>query len=221
MDKFFLNNSSKKSILLFFSGWSVDYKLFVKLNSEKYDIIFFYNYKNDEIDNTTLKLIKSYSKVYIVAWSMGVFMANFISEKYNLKIDRAVAINGSIRPVDNEYGIPEHIFEATLTNLNERNLIKFYKRMCSRNEIFEYFAEYVNVSNIEDYKLQLIFLRDLSKTYSKIRNIFDIAYISTLDAIFPPQNLIRFWGNDNNVKTMELPHFVFHKFNSFDDFLNL
>lgn len=221
MDKFFLNNSSKKSILLFFSGWSVDYKPFVKLNSQKHDIIFFYNYKNDEIDNTTIKLIKSYSKVYIVAWSMGVFMANVISEKYNLKIDRAVAINGSLHPVDNEYGIPEHIFEATLTNLNERNLIKFYKRMCSRNEIYEYFAEYVNVSNIEDYKLQLIFLHDLSKTYSKMRNIFDIAYISTLDAIFPPQNLTRFWENNTKIMTMELPHFVFHTFNSFDDFLNL
>ena len=46
-----------------------------------------------------------------------------------MKPERCVALNGTTRPVDDEYGIPVKIYELTEKGMNERGREKFFLRM--------------------------------------------------------------------------------------------
>ena len=46
-----------------------------------------------------------------------------------MKPERCVALNGTTRPVDDEYGIPVKINELTEKGMNERGREKFFQRM--------------------------------------------------------------------------------------------
>lgn len=214
-----LENKGSKEIIVFFSGWAVDYRPFLTIKSQNYDVLFIYDYKNLNIEIDFTKIVKNYSKINIIGWSMGVFVANYVFSSINIPINKAVAINGSLFPVSDKYGIPEKIFDGTFENLSDRNLHKFYKRMCRLKDIEKYFFENLPQGTIQSQKEELAFLKEISRTNIKEKNIFTHSIIGTLDAIYPLQNLINYWEKYLTPTILDIPHFPFLNIKYFDELL--
>ncbi len=184
----FLNrHSGNRSLILIFAGWSTLPSLYADVSRKGWDTAVVYDYSQLETDFTFLN---QYSTIWLFAWSLGVKAAALSLPAG--KITAAYAINGTLTPVDNNYGIPVDIYNGTADNLDARNLKKFRCRMTSDSETFrQKFDTEFNEEEISDLKKQLYVIRDRDNKISELP--WRRAYISTADRIFPTHNMLESW----------------------------
>lgn len=220
MKTFFISNNKNK-IILFFNGWSMDYNHMMRLSSLEYDILFLYDYNNLSIDRHYTDLINKYSEVIVIGWSMGVFAAAATCNNL-VNNSLSIAINGTLRPIDDKYGIPVNIFNATLSNFNENTREKFYKRMFKNTSEFEKFLIIQPDRTVENQKQELISLQNHNNEKKIIPNIFKHAIISKYDKIIPYKNQINFWQEilPDNYKIIEEGHYPFFIWESIEEIIN-
>ncbi len=100
-------------LLLFFAGWGMDSALAEHLwahdDKEGFgmDILAFHDYGSLEISPGIREHFESYSKITLIAWSLGVWAAAHAALP---RVDRAVALNGTLRPLSERYGISPEVF---------------------------------------------------------------------------------------------------------------
>ncbi len=174
-----------RRLLLIFTGWSTDERLFLNFAPKGWDVMVCSDYETLDFD---LSMLEGYNTVYLFAWSLGVAAA--ASSLPEDKITAAVAVNGTLWPADDSLGIPEAIFEATGSNLDERNLRKFRRRMFASAQEFQNASEsFPDADDIKALKRQLAAVAD--RPYRPLT--FRRAYIGSGDAIFPPANQLKAW----------------------------
>lgn len=175
-------NSHRPRLLIFFCGWSTDSRIARNLDFEGYDTLAVWDYRSLDLDPS---LTAGYAEIVVAAWSFGVAAAShFIATHRHLPITRRVAINGTLKPVDNLRGIPEDIFNGTLNNLSDRTLSKFYRRMVPGQSIPQ---SAMTIDELAD-ELRSINSMDVPQTE------WDFAFISTDDRIIPPENQRTAWA---------------------------
>ena len=142
---------------------------------------------------------------------MGVYICNYFYEKF-YDFDKAIAINGTQTPIDDEYGIPSLIYNMTIDNFSELSCFKFMRKISSSIELKDYCSR-----NIEELKQELIEIKEI--IIERFLS-FDRAFISSKDRIFPVKNMFNFW-NKKNVEIQEIDgfHYIFDMYNSWSDFL--
>ncbi len=89
-----------------------------------HDLLICYDYQDLNLDFD----FSAYRHIRLVAWSMGVWAAERALQGIRLK--SATAVNGTGLPCDDNFGIPDTIFKATLDNLTENTRLKFERRIC-------------------------------------------------------------------------------------------
>lgn len=211
------NNSEK--LILFFNGWSVDERIVSHLRTSLYDVIMFNDYNNLNLPKDIE--LNHYKEINIIAWSFGVWASSsFINQLNNLKA--AIAINGTLLPVDNNLGIPEKIFSFTLKTLNEKSYIEFFKNMFSEFSD-DYFKKLPNRS-IEDQEQELRQIHKQSKasTFYTNARFYTKAIISNQDKIIPTKNQSEFWtkNNCNKIIYVDKGHCIFDLFKNWEDIIN-
>ena len=191
-----LNLKQNRDIIIFFNGWGMDKSVVKHLDSGHYDVLMFYDYNtlNTEFD---FNLLKNYEKRYLIAWSMGVMTATL----FDIVYDKAVAVNGTLKPIDNNFGIPERIYDLTIKGFNEKGRERFMKTM------FVTDSSIPNVErDLENQKSELIALKQYSANmdfkYNKI-------VISSDDKIIPSKNQCAFWKTEPNLKSGHCPFLMF------------
>ncbi len=189
-----LNQKNNSKIIVFFNGWGMDENVVNHLNPETYDIIMFYDYNNLDTD-FDFKIINSYKQKHLIAWSMGVMIATLFKQDYDSK----TAINGTIFPINNEYGIPERIYDLTIKGFNEKGAKKFINNMFLEDPpSFEIKRE------IENQKNELIAL----KKYKGNENFkYTRVILSSDDKIIPTKNQINYWKIEPNIISGHCPFF--------------
>ena len=132
-----IKGNNAKELIIFFSGWGTDERIFsnIELYNNNYDICLVWDY-NDPI--TELLFTSDYTKINIIAWSLGVWSASEFIKNNSIKINKAVAINGTLLPISDNHGIPELIYNGTCESLSEDSIYKFYRRMCGSKINTEY-----------------------------------------------------------------------------------
>ena len=120
-----LNKKGSDRVIVFFHGWGMDAAGVSHLQMED-DVLMCYDYRSLDFAFPDLGY---YRCIYVVAWSMGVWAADRVISRLEMKPERCVALNGTTRPVDDEYGIPVKIYELTEKGMNERGREKFFLRM--------------------------------------------------------------------------------------------
>lgn len=194
--------SGCRRLILFFAGWGMDPAPFQDLSRPGYDVGVVWDYSTGDADWSE---IDGYDEICLFAWSLGVAAASrYIPENVDVRLTRRVAINGTPVPVSDHRGIPEAIFRGTLANLDERNLMKFRRRMCGNGANYEDFCRKLPLRSIENVANELkSFLTDAYREAPSFR--WDSAVICSRDAIFPPENQRRAWAG---VPVLELdePH---------------
>ncbi len=212
------NNSTK--LILFFAGWGMNGSEMGHLDAGDFDVLCFYDYRDlselPEIDGV-------YDEVYVVAWSFGVACAGPVFSRLNLPEPvKAVAINGTLKPVDDECGIPPQVFQGTLETYSLENREKFLRRTCGSRENLEFFMQQANLRNAEEQCEELAILEDFFATISE-RNIFTTAVVGTKDRIIPAQNQQFFWEQANaRIVTIDgAAHYPFQLWQSWQEIVEL
>ena len=204
-------NSSHPRLLLFFAGWSASPESFTGLKAENgTDIMLCYDYR----DMTFHEDLSSYKEIHLMAWSMGVRMAELaLAGKYALTT--ATAINGTPRPIDDNFGIPENIFRGTLDNLTAEGMKRFNRRMCGSRDILAQHEKFP-ARPLEEVKDELQHIYNLCNGQS-MTNADDTtsiqwtrAIISSDDHIFPAANQRNYWNGRCPVTEITAPHYPFY-----------
>lgn len=196
--KYLIEDRQNSRLILFFTGWSTDDKIIHNIQlPEGYNLMVLWNYS----DFTFPEINFNYDEYLVIGWSFGVYAAQkfYTCFASSVNITLLCAINGTLNPVDNEYGIPKDIFAATLDNLSERSLNKFRIRMCGGRSNYE---SQINLlpegsSDISALKKELENFRNLGYFFTEEDSLrWDLVVISEKDLIFPPENLKKAWkGN--------------------------
>ena len=198
-----LNKKNHSKIILFFNGWGMDENVVSHLKTEDYDVLVFYDYNNLNTDFDFVSL-NTYTEKYLVAWSMGVMIATLFDIQYNSK----TAINGTLKPIDDKYGIPTKIYDLTLKGFSQKGLERFIKNMYKEN------CEYPKITRKSDN--QKSELQALTSYNANLDFSYDRVIISSNDKIIPTKNQITFWGKEPNLDSGHAP---FNHFNSWSDLL--
>jgi len=198
-----LNNGNNQNLIVFFNGWGMDESVVKHLNFENYDVLMFYDYNSLET-NFDFASINLYSNKYLVAWSMGVMTAT----NFDINYIKKIAINGTLKPIDDKFGIPKRIYNLTLKGFSPKGAEKFIKNMF----LEEYNLPIIN-RNFENQKSEL---EALTHYKAKENFKYDKIILSTEDKIIPTKNQIAFWNIEPNISSGHAP---FNKFKNWSELL--
>ncbi|OOF59386.1 pimeloyl-ACP methyl esterase BioG family protein [Rodentibacter myodis] len=195
------------NLLVYFAGWGTPISAVDHLKlPENYDLLICYDYQ----DFTLNFDFSPYQKIRIVAWSMGVWVAERVLQ--NVQLESATAINGTGLPCDDNFGIPYTIFKGTLDNLNETTRAKFDRRICGdkANLVFYQLAPSREFKEIQQ-ELTALFETILQDKRTDLI-AWDKAIIGNRDKIFSPFNQRQYWLNRTTIKEIEGEHYLFSAF---------
>lgn len=205
MKSCWIKKEGNKNLILMFGGWACDEDMFKHIEFNGYDMLSFFDY-SDDLTSVKIDDYNNYDKVTILAWSFGVWVADFLYSKNILpNISHAYALNGTLKPINDKYGIKEKSFMLTVKGLERVGLSKFYERICSDMPI--------NVCK-RDIKIQISELKNLQllSTVSYGSTLkWDGALVGGRDTIFPAENIENFWI-DRGVKVVineNIEHYPF------------
>ena len=198
MEYKWLNKENNKELIVFFNGWGMDENVVSHLDCTNYDVLMFYDY-NTLKTNFDFALLEKYTKKHLIAWSMGVMTATL----FNIKYTSETAVNGTLKPIDNQFGIPERIYELTLKGFNPKGAEKFITNMFdTKTSLPEIKRSFENQkSELEALKN---YTANTSFKYSKI-------WLSNNDKIIPTKNQVEFWNIEPNLNSGHCPFFLFKK----------
>lgn len=204
-----------KKLLLFFCGWSFDYKPFERLACNDYDVLMLYDYNDLSIPIEIL----GYEEYFLITWSMGVFVAYLLKEKLP-EFKEKIAINGTPFPVDNEKGIPIKTFDLTLKYVDTGLQGKFQRNLFKTEEEFQKYLQSPVAREIPNQASELVSLKKLiDKTDVDYKKYYNRAIISNTDKIIPTRNQHNCWDNVCPVVVLNSGHFPFYDFESWNDIL--
>lgn len=199
------SKDTRERLLLIFTGWSTDEKIFTSLQLDGWDIMVIYDYTTPHgIDPT---LLNRYREIAIMAWSFGVPVATrFIIDNPQLPLTSCIAVNGTLRPIDDQYGIPHDIFTATRNSLCDTSLQKFHRRMCGSSRAFkEWLQSAPTLRSIDTLRQELDIIAAI-EDINKHTLLWDHVIISDNDLIIPSVNQQRAWASHPDVHTIAGAH---------------
>lgn len=203
---FLYKNENSNELVLFFSGFASHPSHFTHLSSNK-NVLMCYDYEDF---NFNLDL-NSFEKITLVAFSMGVCVANkiLIHTDFYSKITRKIAINGTNFGIDKKFGIHPSLFLRTIKNFSLQNFKKaLFKERSNLAKDFIFKQE-------SELKKELQNLWDFANKEQANHLIWDKIFASKNDEIFSPQALE---NSFLKLDFMDEPHFAFFHFNSWDEF---
>ena len=194
-----LNKKNNQKLIIFFNGWGMDECVVNHLLPEDYDVLMFYDYNTLETD-FDFENLNIYLQKYLIAWSMGVMTATLFDIEYKSK----TAINGTLKPIDDKFGIPKRIYDLTLRGFSLKGAERFIKSMYSDA------SDNINHTKRE-FENQKTELEALTHYEAKQDFKYDRIILSSQDVIIPTKNQIAFWGIEPNTEGGHAPFNNFKK----------
>ena len=203
-----LHHSNRKACLLFFAGWGMDPQPFRLLDPGDLDVHMVWDYRHDQ--GLEVRRFAGYETLHLVAWSMGVYMSGHLAADFVARLDTAVAINGTLKPIHDRYGIPRAAYQTMIQRLDGRQVRDFYARMFMPGEKDrELFFAHQPRRTSRDLRQELVALQEHYRAHGPGRDIFTVHIASSRDTIFPVRNQRRFWGR-HNCRLIRAGHFPFY-----------
>ena len=200
----FIHRDDNPRLLLIFAAWGMDANPFRHISRPGYDVLIIWDYRDLSFD---WSIVAGYDEIALIAWSMGVYAASMTIHSIDHLITARIAVNGTMSPVDDLKGIPVAVFEGTAATLDDRNLRKFFRRMCGDRATTDRFmlaAPSRPVGELVD-ELRAIYPEPWFAN-PKVES-WDRAIIGRQDAIFPSCNQQRAWAG-TPVVVLDRPHYI-------------
>lgn len=215
MKQYFLDNKSN-TLILFFCGWGMDEKPFKPLKI-KYDMLLLYNYSDLSLNFDFSK----YKNIHLLSYSYGVFVAAMLDKKLP-QLTTKTALNGTLKPIDNSYGIPEKIFNLTMENMTLETAVKFRERLFNNDEQLQIFNKHLPLRELDDSLFELTQLKKYFQ--NEVYCSYDRVLIGEEDKIIPYKNQKRYWVElikHADVKIIKGGHFPFYNYEFIEQLIEL
>ena len=198
-------NPPSRNLIVYFAGWGTPPSVVQHLAiPPAYDLLLCYDYRDFSLEFD----FSRYENVRLVAWSMGVWVAERVMRQIPLL--SATAMNGTGLPTHDDYGIPCAVFQGTLDTLDEINQGKFERRMCGDKQLLQQYQSLEGRHSMEEIHAELTALYDaLSAEHQHTGLLWTKAIIGTQDRIFPAQNQRNYWHERCEVSEMGGGHYLF------------
>ncbi|WP_456432185.1 alpha/beta fold hydrolase [Thermosulfuriphilus sp.] len=203
----FLTRKAQPELLLFFSGWALDEGPFLSLAEGPYDIAMIYDYRS-------LKLppLPSYSRIHILAWSLGATVVLHLVE--SLRASSLTFVNGTGAFVHSAWGIPPRIFQRTLVALKSRGpkaLDDFWANMFSGEQVGSTGVDLRR--RLPELIAELERAALLKEAFPKLSQARIL--IGSRDRIIPPRSQEAYWQKMGLAyEVRDWGHFPFYRFSS-------
>ena len=218
MNKRWLNKQGNKSCILYFNGWAEDENAVKHLDTGDFDICMFNDYNPvSPIDEK----LNGYSTIYLVAWSLGVWASAKLLSPSQIKITKAIALNGTQQPIDINQGISPSVFKATLDAWNEKNRNKFNIRMLGGRKQYAQLVNRISTREVENQKSELSNILKEALSNKAVEIKFDCALIGNNDLIFTPANQFNYWNAKARIVGEDVPHYPFAIFETWNEIIGL
>lgn len=213
-----LHNNNNAGLIIFCNGWGMDESPVRFLRSDQYDVLMFYDYSSTVLDVDLQQLFVEYTSVVLVSWSMGVWAGQQLFAGCPDVFATAIAINGTLCPIDDQYGIPEKTVRGTLENFDDKGRLKFYYRMFRNRELYRDFIRQQPRRSVADQQQELAALLETAVCKVEEEPVYTTAIVSNRDLIMPTKNQLRFWP-EKRVKLVDGSHFLFYSYDSWDELI--
>lgn len=210
-----LRREGGREAVLFFNGWGMDGRVAMHMAGDA-DVAEVHDYR--DLRRMEAPDLRGYEAVSVVAWSMGVWAAGVLVERWGVAPRLAVAVNGTGRPVDDLYGIPPRVYALTERGMDERGREKFFRRMLASPEEAEWFAGRRPRRALEEQVEELRLIREQAAAATGNMR-WDAALVSEGDAIFPPANQRRWWEGRCRVAALPGGHYPFRELDNWNTIL--
>ncbi|MBE0583512.1 MAG: DUF452 family protein [Desulfofustis sp.] len=221
-----LARGSGRDLIVFCNGWGMDRWPLSGLATDSFDVVVLSDYHRlDGPDGRAgLEKVRAelprYQRCYLICWSMGVWAGQRLFVRDRDLFQQWIAINGTLRPVDDRFGIPVEIFSATLEDFSPSILERFYRRMCKESGVFAFFQEHRPQRSPADQRRELAALQLVVPDEAAAAPLYDVAIISGNDLIIPTLNQQAFW-QDRRVIEIDGCHYPFSRWHRWSDLLEL
>jgi biotin synthesis protein BioG len=223
-----LYRQHRERLILFCNGWGMDATPFQPLTATDVDVLMLFDYhdlrpvdgeRNNPAPDLDLDdLFRRYSHISLIAWSMGVWAGQQLFRPWARFLRESIAINGTLCPIDDGFGIPIQVYAATLAQFNEDSRLKFYRRMCHHRNILAAFLAHQPQRTITSQHRELATLQDLTSCQPAESAIYSKVVVTTRDLVMPTANQLAFWqGHD--ILTLAGSHFPFYRWDSWEKML--
>ena len=211
-----LQRRGRPRALIFFAGWGMDEAPFRRLAADRWDVMVYYDFRRmDQVP--CLAEVEAYPELALAAWSLGCAAANRLAQERRWTLSRALAINGTIVPEDDQAGIPARWITATMERLTEGGWEKFVRRMCSDARSHTAFRAAPSGRDLHGAVEELKALRHLPPPAACV---FGAAVVSKLDRVILPENQRRCWERYGvPIHPIDGPHYLFHLWTSWEEVL--
>ncbi len=199
MEKHWLRREGADKLVVFMLGWAAGHTLVEHIRPPGYDVLCVCDYRETE----GLPEVTPYRDKYLFAWSFGVLMAEALLK--DMDFTRAVALNGTPLPADDMFGIGRRRLDLTLRQLATQGMEQFDRR--AYGEHYELLAGRLSPRSLQDNIQELRELQYIAETQPHAAIKWDKAIVGERDVIFPPQNMLAYWGE--RAELLPLPHYPF------------
>lgn len=220
MKTYIRRREKNDSLVVLFGAWGTDENVFVPFCNDEFDFILFYNYSADQA--LVLPEMKTYRKIVVIGWSLGVWAAEYLTPSTGIVPDVTIAVNGTPVPLHDHYGIPSRSFEEALNNITEESMEKFYYRMFGNRRIYNLNSDKIPNRTLDSFHIEMRWLYNRIMEQKEPGFRWDYAVISESDRIFPSENVISYWKKQKNTRQIIVPypHYLFYKWNSYSEFVS-
>lgn len=214
MQRCWLVHENRPACILFLPGWGMDPVPFRSIPADGYDVFMAYDYR--EIAPVALmEETRSYPSLHLLAWSMGIWIAGKFLSGYRERFSSALAINGTLTPIDAEKGIASETYAAMIREFSSDRLEMFYRDMFDDDAGASRFLASRPDRSAASLREEL---RIMQEKYAKLgpgEDIFSRRLVGSRDRIFPARSQVRSWGRER-CETIRVAHFPFYGWPSWD-----
>lgn len=184
MNRTWLAHNHERDVVIFMLGWASTPNAVLHLHPPGCDVLAIYNY-TEGIEPLHPEDFADYRRIYLVAWSFGVWVAEQCCRE--LPLHRAIALNGTPYPTDERYGMR---LRATLRAMQAAVAGGHaLPRDPDRAEPPGPFSEPTPTEKLSE----LTHLAEWSRRDSGAYLQWHAAYIADRDEIFPPGRMRTYW----------------------------
>lgn len=202
-ESWLIQEESNADLVIFMLGWAATPNAVLHLRPQGCDVLACYDHR--ELAPLDPARFTRYRRIYLFAWSFGVWVAEQCCRE--LPLYKAVALNGTPFPVDDRWGMRLRVVLRTMQGLARVGMNPFNEKTYGG---LRYIPEgpYADRS-IEEKIDELTFLAERSKADSAAHLKWDAAYIATKDEIFPPDKMRDYWHSVGLGTEFESYHYPF------------
>ncbi|ADN02268.1 alpha/beta fold hydrolase [Spirochaeta thermophila] len=172
-----------------------------------------YDYRDLSLPSIVQEVVRG-KTIWLVAWSMGVWVAARVWPQIGINPQRAIAFMGTPFGIHDAYGIPPGWFLATHRSCSPAVQKEFLRRSGMRNP--------EGMRPVQEWQEELAVLWRERKAPAPERPLFSLAVVGKEDRIFPPEAQERGWSRRGvPYLVLPLPHYPFHHFVSWEEVIRV